>query len=57
MRNHYKDMYSSYCQFCGHFLQDRYLTREERETKNYKPSKMSESWKKAYKNGVQGLNI
>ena len=44
-----KDMYFSYCKFCGHFLQDGYLTRDERKTRGFKPSEMSESWKKAYK--------
>ena len=48
-----KDMYSSYCQFCGHFLQDGYLKRDERETKDYTPSEISASWKKAYRNWVR----
>lgn len=44
-----QDMYSDYCRFCGHFLQDHYLQREERETERYKFSEISKSWEKAYK--------
>ena len=52
-----KDMYASYCQFCGHYLQDRYLTRKERESGCYKPSEISKSWKKAYKEWLQLMKI
>lgn len=48
-------MYSDYCCFCGHFLQDRHLQRKEREMLCYKPSEISKTWEKAYKSWKQSI--
>ena len=43
-----KQVLPQYCRYCGHYKEERYRVRDQRQTENQDPGKVSLSWKNAY---------